>query len=99
VALIVLYEDRDRTLSTDRLGSDGQDQKRGLESVFHFVAIAEDGGTKKRGKVSPGTEHTAIWPFGFVSLYTIVSLREASLQEFAGSMPATGGSLPPPDPC
>ena len=49
--------------------------------------------------MSPGTEHTAIWPFGFVSLYTIVSLREASLQDFAGSMPATGGSLPPPDPC
>jgi hypothetical protein len=51
------------------------------------------------GKVSPGTEHTVIWPFGFVSLYTIVSLREASLQDFAGSMPATGGSLPPPDSC
>ena len=48
--------------------------------------------------MSPGTEHTAIWPFGFVSLYTIVSLREASLQDFAGSLPATGGLIAAPGP-
>src|SRR5271165_285446 len=55
-------------------------------------------GSQKRGIVSGGTEHTVIWPSDFAVLYTIVSLEEASLQDFAGSVPATGGSLPPPGP-
>jgi hypothetical protein len=54
---------------------------------------------KKGGIVPGGTELPAIWPSEFAEPYTIVSLEEASLQYFAGSMPATGGSLPPPDPC
>ena len=54
---------------------------------------------EKPGIVSPGTEHTAIWPSDFAGLYTILSFEEASVQDFAGSVPATGGSLPPPDPC
>src|SRR5262249_25427527 len=53
---------------------------------------------QQRGIVSPGTEHSAIWPPDFVFLYTIVSLARASVQDFAGFVPATGGSLPPPDP-
>jgi hypothetical protein len=48
--------------------------------------------------VSLGTEHTAIWPWDFACLYTNVSSARASLQDLAGFVPATGGSLPPPAP-
>jgi len=47
--------------------------------------------------VSGGTEHTVIWPLVFGGLYTMLSCEEASLQDFAGFMPATGDLLPPPD--
>jgi hypothetical protein len=43
--------------------------------------------------VSGGTEHTAIWPSDLAVLYTIVSLGEASLQDFAGLMPAIKGLI------
>jgi hypothetical protein len=48
--------------------------------------------------VSPGTEHTAVWHSDIAGLYTILWFEETSLQDFAGSVPATGGSLPPPGP-
>ena len=48
--------------------------------------------------MSPATEHTAIWPENFACLYNIVTSAIASLQDFAGSVPATGGLLPPPAP-
>ena len=45
----------------------------------------------KPGIVSGGTELPAIWPSEVVGLYTILSLEEASVQDFAGFVPATGG--------
>ena len=69
-------------------------------TVFVETGIGKQWGScGKGGIVSTGTEHTAIWPSDIAGLYTILSLEQASLQDFAGSMPATGGSLPPPDPC
>src|SRR5262245_58282878 len=53
---------------------------------------------EKRGIVSPGTEHTAIWPLDVAGLYTVLSMKPASVQDFAGFVPAIGGSSPPPDP-
>jgi hypothetical protein len=57
-----------------------------------------DRGTQKRGIVSPGTKHTAIWRLDVAGLYTILSMKKTSVQDFAGFMPATGSSLPPPAP-
>ena len=48
--------------------------------------------------MSPGTEHTAVWPPVFAALYTMLAFEDASVQDFAGSVPATGGSPPPPGP-
>lgn len=38
----------------------------------------------------------AIWPSDLAGLYTIVSSEEASLQDFAGLMPATRGLIAAP---
>jgi hypothetical protein len=46
--------------------------------------------------VSPGTEHTAIWRLDVAGLYTILSMKKTSVQDFAGFVPAAGSSLPPP---
>ena len=46
--------------------------------------------------MSPGTEHTAIWPLGFRFLYTIVSSARASLQDFAGFVPSGADCRPRP---
>ena len=53
---------------------------------------------KKPGIVSGGTELPAIWPSEIVGLYTILSLEEASVQDFAGFVPATGGLIAAPGP-
>ena len=43
-----------------------------------------------------GTELTAIWPSDLVGLYTILSVEQASVQDFAGSTPATRGLIAAP---
>jgi hypothetical protein len=56
-------------------------------------------GEEKAGIMSGGTKVTAIWPPDVASLYTILSLEEASVQDVADSMPAADLSLPAPDRC
>ena len=61
--------------------------------TYRFIDKSEKG-----GRVSGGTEFTAIWPSDVVCLYTILSLEEASVQDVAGSVPTTRAPLSAPDP-
>jgi hypothetical protein len=83
-----------RRLSETTLGAAGIRERADLQRLLQANIDVD---ARKAGIVSGGTKHSAIWPSGVAGLYTIFSVEEASRQDFAGAMPATGGSLPSPD--
>ncbi len=49
--------------------------------------------------VSGGTQLPAIWPSEVVGLYTILSLEEASMQDFRRLRAGDRSAFQPQDPC